>query len=57
MAKMPENAKLILNPLTAAPGFIIKNVYVLPGVPEIMQKMFINLLRIRVLQILKYKFI
>jgi len=27
MAKMPENAKLILNPLTAAPGFIIKNIY------------------------------
>jgi len=44
MAKMPENAKLIFNPLTAAPGFIIKNVYVLPGVPEIMQKMFVNLL-------------
>ena len=44
MAKMPENAKLIPNPLTVAPGFIIKNVYVLPGVPEIMQKMFINLL-------------
>ena len=44
MAKMPENAKLIPNPLTVAPGFIIKNVYVLPGVPEIMQTMFINLL-------------
>ena len=44
MSKMPENAKLILNPLTAAPGFIIKNVYVLPGVPEIMQRMFVNLL-------------
>ena len=45
MAKMPENVKLILNPLTAAPGFIIKNIYVLPGVPEIMQKMFVNLLQ------------
>ncbi|MDC0037583.1 molybdopterin-binding protein, partial [Alphaproteobacteria bacterium] len=44
MAKMPENAKLIENPLTVAPGFIIKNIYVLPGVPEIMQKMFISLL-------------
>ena len=43
--KMPENAKLILNHLTAAPGFIIKNIYVLPGVPEIMQKMFVNLLQ------------
>ena len=43
MAKMPETAELILNPLTVAPGFIIKNVYVLPGVPEIMKSMFVNL--------------
>ena len=46
MAKMPEHAKLIFNPLTAAPGFIVENIYVLPGVPSIMQKMFINLLEI-----------
>jgi len=46
MAKMPENAKLIYNPLTVAPGFIIENLYVLPGVPEIMKKMFVNLLKI-----------
>ena len=44
MAKMPEQAKLILNTLTAAPGFIVKNIYVLPGIPEIMQKMFLRLL-------------
>jgi len=44
MAMMPENAELILNPLTVAPGFRIKNIYVLPGVPEIMRKMFLNLL-------------
>ena len=44
MCKMPEYAKLILNPLTAAPGFIVNNIYVLPGVPLIMQKMFLNLL-------------
>ena len=44
MAKMPEHVELILNPLTAAPGFIIKNVYVLPGVPKIMKTMFLNLL-------------
>ena len=44
MAKMPEHAILIPNPLTVAPGFIVKNVYVLPGVPEIMQKMFLVLL-------------
>ena len=46
MAKMPEFAKLILNPLTAAPGFIIENIYVLPGVPDIMKEMFLNLLKI-----------
>ena len=45
MAMMPKNAELISNPLTLAPGFIIKNIYVLPGVPEIMKKMFVNLLQ------------
>jgi len=44
MTKMPEQAELILNPLTAAPGFKVKNIYVLPGVPKIMQKMFLKLL-------------
>ena len=44
MAKMPSGAELILNPMTAAPGFKINNVYVLPGVPEIMEKMFMELL-------------
>ncbi len=44
MAKMPSGAELILNPITAAPGFKINNVYVLPGVPEIMEKMFMELL-------------
>jgi len=28
-----------------APGFIINNIYVLPGVPSIMEKMFTNLLK------------
>ena len=46
MAKMPEYAKLIFNPLTAAPGFVLENIYVLPGVPSIMQQMFLNLLEI-----------
>ena len=45
MAKMPYGSELILNPMTAAPGFIIKNVYVLPGVPEIMKIMFEELLK------------
>ena len=46
MAKMPKNVKLILNPLSAAPGFIINNIYVLPGVPDIMEKMFSSILHI-----------
>ena len=37
MAKMPSGVDLIYNPLTVAPGFKIENVFVLPGVPEIMQ--------------------
>ena len=44
MAMIPEKADLILNPLTAAPGFRIKNIYVLPGVPDIMKKMFKSVL-------------
>ncbi len=45
MSKMPIGSDLILNPMTAAPGFKIKNVYVLPGVPEIMQVMFLELIK------------
>jgi len=45
MAKMPASSELILNPLTVCPGFRIKNVFVLPGVPEIMKKMFVNVLK------------
>ena len=45
MAKMPAGSELIINPMTAAPGFNIKNVYVLPGVPEIMQVMFTELVK------------
>ena len=40
MADIPDTATLIDNPLSAAPGFIIGNVYVLPGVPTILQAMF-----------------
>lgn len=39
MAMLPENAELIPNPLSAAPGFIIENVYVMAGVPIIMHRM------------------
>lgn len=40
MADIPETATLIANPVSAAPGFRIENVYVLAGVPRIMQAMF-----------------
>ena len=43
MAKMPAKSKLIYNPSSAAPGFIIKNVFCLPGVPSILKSMFPNL--------------
>ena len=39
MAKMPEHAKLIPNPKTFASGFYVENVFVLPGVPGILQAM------------------
>jgi molybdenum cofactor synthesis domain-containing protein len=39
MAKIPKNASLIYNPSSAAPGFIVKNVYSLPGVPSILKSM------------------
>ena len=42
MAKMPKGAKLIYNPSSAAPGFIIKNVLSLPGVPSILNSMIDN---------------
>ena len=44
MAKMPEDVELIYNPMTAAPGFKINNVFVLPGVPKIMEQMFKDIL-------------
>lgn len=40
MADVPEGASLIKNPVSAAPGFCIGNVYVMAGVPRIMQAMF-----------------
>lgn len=40
MAWMPTSAELIDNPVSAAPGFRIENVFVLAGVPKIMQAMF-----------------
>tara|TARA_A100001015_G_scaffold226507_1_gene255794 strand:- start:67 stop:816 length:750 start_codon:yes stop_codon:yes gene_type:complete len=39
MVKMPEDADLILNPTSGAPGFSVKNVFCLPGVPSILKSM------------------
>jgi len=39
MAMMPIKASLILNPSSGAPGFIVDNVYCLPGVPSILKSM------------------
>jgi molybdenum cofactor synthesis domain-containing protein len=40
MATMPRGATLIDNTLSVAPGFQIGNVYVMAGVPRVMQSMF-----------------
>ncbi len=42
MARMPRGSSLIYNPVSAAPGFIIKNVICLPGVPSILKSMIDN---------------
>jgi molybdenum cofactor synthesis domain-containing protein len=39
MARIPEGATLIANPVSAAPGFQIGNVFVMAGVPKIMNAM------------------
>jgi molybdenum cofactor synthesis domain-containing protein len=39
MVWMPKNANLILNPTSGAPGFNVKNVFCLPGVPSILKSM------------------
>lgn len=39
MARIPEGADLVVNAVSAAPGFRIANVYVMAGVPVIMKAM------------------
>jgi molybdenum cofactor synthesis domain-containing protein len=39
MARIPDGAALVANPVSAAPGFHIGNVYVLAGVPMVMRAM------------------
>ncbi|HTW54737.1 MAG TPA: molybdopterin-binding protein [Stellaceae bacterium] len=40
MAYVPDGARLLPNPISRAPGFQIGNVYVMAGVPQIMQATF-----------------
>lgn len=44
MAMIPKGAKLIDNPVSGAPGINIENVYVMAGVPRIMQAMLDSIL-------------
>ncbi len=44
MAIIPKGASLIDNPVSIAPGFNVKNVFVFAGVPKIMQSMFHSIL-------------
>ena len=39
MAMLPDKSLLIFNPSSGAPGFIVENVYCLPGVPSILLSM------------------
>lgn len=39
MARIPQGAELIANPISKAPGFMLGNVIVMAGVPNIMQAM------------------
>lgn len=43
MADMPAGSVVIANPVGAAPGFMIDNVIVLPGVPEEMREIFMSI--------------
>ena len=61
MAYIPSNSRLIKNSVSAAPGFKIKNVWVMAGVPKIMQAMFVediepklNLGKKYILKVLKF---
>ena len=44
MARIPDGAGLIENPVSAAPGFSIENVYVMAGVPSVFQAMVASVL-------------
>ncbi len=44
MARIPDGATLIENPISAAPGFTIGNVHVMAGVPQIFEAMLASVL-------------
>jgi molybdenum cofactor synthesis domain-containing protein len=44
MARIPEGATLIDNPVSVAPGFTIQNVHVMAGVPSVFQSMVASVL-------------
>ncbi len=44
MARIPDGAALIDNPISAAPGFTLGNVHVMAGVPSIFQAMVASVL-------------
>ncbi len=44
MARIPEGARLIDNPVSAAPGFSLRNIHVMAGVPQIFAAMLEALL-------------
>jgi len=44
MARIPQAAALIENPVSAAPGFTIENVHVMAGVPSVFKAMVASVL-------------
>ncbi len=46
MARVPEGATLIPNSVSVAPGFRIKNIFVMAGVPAIMQAMMDEVVKV-----------
>ena len=44
MARIPDGASLIDNPISAAPGFTLRNVHVMAGVPAIFEAMVASVL-------------
>jgi molybdopterin-biosynthesis enzyme MoeA-like protein len=44
MARIPDGATLIDNPVSAAPGFTLGNVHVMAGVPQVFETMVASVL-------------